>query len=114
MLPDEMLFPSKISTKIAHNYTAKNPIYSLLLSRIVRKQRMKFIPTPVPIKYDFAYSATANKSGRMQYHKMRPGISKVRVSRTEFIKAYNDSAILAVKPMQEKGQELVFQLEFYV
>jgi hypothetical protein len=75
---------------------------------------MKFIPTPVPIKYDFAYSATANKSGRMQYHKVRPGISKVRVSRTEFIKAYNDSAILAVKPMQEKGQELVFQLEFYV
>ncbi len=60
------------------------------------------------------YSATANKSGRMQYHRVRPGVSRVRVSRTEFIKAYNDLAILAVKPVQLKDQELVFQLEFYV
>jgi len=75
---------------------------------------MKYIPSPISIKYDYMYSANANKSGRMQYHKVRPGISKVRVSRTEFIKAYNDSAIMAMKPVQIKGQELVFQLEFYV
>ena len=75
---------------------------------------MKYIPTPSSIKFDYMYSATANKSGRMQYHKVRPGISKVRVSRIEFIRAYNDSTILAVRPAQLKGQELVFQLEFFV
>jgi hypothetical protein len=50
----------------------------------------------------------------MQYYKVRPGLSKMRVSRSEFIKAYNDSAILALKPSQIKGHELAFQLEFYV
>lgn len=75
---------------------------------------MKYIPSPIPIKFEFIYSATANKSGRMQYHRVRPGHSKVRISRTEFIKAYNDSAILAIRPLQVKGQELVFMLEFYV
>jgi hypothetical protein len=78
---------------------------------------MKYIPSPIPIKYDFMYSANANKSGRMQYHKVRPGISKLRISRTEFIKAYNNSAILAVRPMQLREQgiaEVAFQLEFYV
>jgi len=75
---------------------------------------MKYIPSPIPIKYDFMFSATANKSGRMQYHKIRPGISKARISRSEFIKAYNDSAVIAMKPVQLKGQELVFQLEFYI
>jgi len=75
---------------------------------------MKYIPSPISIKYEYLYSATANKSGRMQYHKVRPGISKVRVSRTEFIKAFNDSAITAINPLQVKGQELVFQLEFYI
>jgi hypothetical protein len=75
---------------------------------------MRYIPTPIPIKYDFVYTATANKSGRMQYHKVRPGYSRVRLSRTEYIKAFNDSTILAVRPLQLKGDELLFQLEFYV
>ena len=75
---------------------------------------MKYIPSPIPIKFDFLFTATANKSGRMQYHKLRPGINKLRISRTEFIKAYNNSAILAVRPMQIRDQELAFQLEFYV
>lgn len=75
---------------------------------------MKYIPSPIPIKFDFVYSATANKSGRMQYHKVRPGLSKFRISRAEFIKAYNNSAILAVRPMQLRDQEIAFQLEFYV
>jgi hypothetical protein len=75
---------------------------------------MKYIPTPIPIKYDYVFSATANKSGRMQYYKVGPGFGKLRVSRAEFIRAYNDSTILAVKPSQIKGQELVFQFEFYV
>jgi len=50
----------------------------------------------------------------MQYHKVRPGQSKQRISRTEFIKAYNEVPILAVKPLPLKGQDAVFQLEFYV
>jgi len=60
------------------------------------------------------YSATANSSGRMQYHKIKPGQSKLRISRTEFIKAYNDSQILAINPGQLRGQDTVFQFEFYV
>jgi hypothetical protein len=50
----------------------------------------------------------------MQYHKVRPGISKMRISRSEFIKAFNDLSILAINPLQQRGQEIVFQLEFYV
>ena len=50
----------------------------------------------------------------MQYHKIKPGQSKQRISRTEFIKAYNDSPILAINPLQLRGQDTVFQFEFYV
>jgi hypothetical protein len=75
---------------------------------------MRYVPSPIPIKFDFVYSATANKSGRMQYHRIKPGLSKLRISRTEFIKAYNDTPIIALRPIQETGQEAVFQLEFYI
>jgi hypothetical protein len=50
----------------------------------------------------------------MQYHRIKPGQSKLRISRTEFIKAYNDSQILAINPIQQRGQEAVFQFEFYI
>ncbi|MFN6089961.1 MAG: hypothetical protein ACK5YS_00665 [bacterium] len=75
---------------------------------------MKYIPSPTPIKYDYMYSATANKSGRMQYHKVRPGVSKLRISRSEFIKAFNDLPLIAFNPIQQRGQDIVFQLEFFV
>lgn len=75
---------------------------------------MKFIPSPTPVKYDFQYSATVNKSGRMQYHKIKPGLSKLRIDRAEFIKAYNDSQIIALRPVQLPGQIMAFQLEFYI
>ena len=75
---------------------------------------MKYVPSAIPIKYDYMYSATANKSGRMQYHKVRPGLSKMRISRTEFIKAYNESQIVAMRPIPQRGQDAVFQLEFYI
>ena len=74
---------------------------------------MRYVPSPITIKYEFVYSATANKSGRMQYHRIRPGLSKLRISRTEFIKAYNDTPIVALRPVQQAGQQAVFQLEFY-
>jgi hypothetical protein len=75
---------------------------------------MRYIPSPIPIKFDLIYSATANKSGRMQYHKTKPGHSKLRISRTEFIKAYNSSTMLALKPAPVPGNETDFQIEFYI
>ena len=75
---------------------------------------MRYIPSPIPIQFSFVYTATANSSGRMQYHRIKPGHSKLRISRTEFIKAYNDARIVALKPLQQLGQEAVFQFEFYV
>jgi hypothetical protein len=75
---------------------------------------MRYIPSPIPIQFSFLYTATANASGRMQYHCIKPGKSKLRISRSEFIKAYNDARIVAMKPLQLPGQEAVFQFEFYL
>ena len=75
---------------------------------------MRYIPSPIGIKYEYVYTATANQSGRMQYHKIKPGQSKLRISRTEFIRAYNDSQILAISPLQLRGEDAMFQFEFYV
>lgn len=75
---------------------------------------MKYIPSPIPLHFSMMFTATANKSGRMQYHKVRPGHSKLRISRTEFIQAYNNSEILAIRPLQINGVDSVFQLEFYI
>ena len=75
---------------------------------------MRYVPSPIPLKFDFIFTATANQSGRMQYHRIKPGQSKLRISRVEFIKAYNDSTIMAINPLQLKGQDSVFQFEFYV
>lgn len=75
---------------------------------------MKYVPSPISLQFSFMYSATANSSGRMQYHRIKPGHNKLRISRTEFIKAYNDAQILAINPLQLRGQDAVFQFEFYV
>jgi hypothetical protein len=75
---------------------------------------MKYVPSPISLQFSFMYSATANSSGRMQYHRIKPGHNKLRISRTEFIKAYNDAQILAINPLQLKGQDAIFQFEFYV
>jgi hypothetical protein len=74
---------------------------------------MRYIPSPIKMHYTLVYSATANRSGRMQYHKIKPGQSKERISRTEFIDVFNNAEILAMKPFQEK-QSPVFQLEFFI
>lgn len=75
---------------------------------------MKYIPSPIPLQFSIMFTATANRSGRMQYHKVRPGHSKLRISRTEFIQAYNNSEIIAIRPLQLQGVDSVFQLEFYI
>jgi hypothetical protein len=75
---------------------------------------MKFVPSPIPVQFRLLFSATANKSGRMQYHKIQPGRSKLRIGRNEFIGAYNTWPIIALKPIQDKEIVSVFQFEFYV
>ena len=75
---------------------------------------MKFVPSPIPVQYSYMYSATANKSGRMQYHKVKPGRSKDRISRTEFIATYNTAAIIAIRPLQSRQDTTFFQFEFYI
>lgn len=75
---------------------------------------MRYVPSPIPLKYEYIFSATANTSGRMQYHRIKPGFSKLRISRQEFIKAYNEAQIIAINPLQLTGQESVFQFEFYI
>ncbi len=74
---------------------------------------MRYVPSPIPLRFNLVYTATANPSGRMQYHKVRPGHSRERISRTEFISVFNTQNILAVRPLQEKDSP-VFQLEFYI
>ena len=75
---------------------------------------MRYIPSPIDFGFNYKYTATANQSGRMQYHKVKPGVSKIRISRTEFIQAFNTSHILAVNPLQGPSESPVFQLEFYI
>lgn len=75
---------------------------------------MRYIPSPIPLRYEYVYSAHTNKSGRMQYHKIKPGFSKLRISRAEFIKAYNSAQIVAMKPVQVQGNDTDFQIELYV
>jgi hypothetical protein len=75
---------------------------------------MRYIPSPTPIRCEWVFSATANRSGRMQYHKIKPGQSKLRISRMEFIRMYNTANILAMRPLPVSGNETDFQLEFYV
>ena len=75
---------------------------------------LKFIPSPVPLRFEYVYTATANPSGRMQYHRIRPGHSRLRISRTDFIRAYNELNILAIRPLPMRANDIAFQLEFYV
>ncbi|MFM8348791.1 MAG: hypothetical protein ACKOAR_12175 [Bacteroidota bacterium] len=75
---------------------------------------LKFIPSPVPLRYEYVYTATSNPSGRMQYHRIRPGHSRLRISRTDFIRAYNELNILAIRPLPLRANDVAFQLEFYV
>jgi hypothetical protein len=75
---------------------------------------MRYIPSPIQVQCQWVFSATANKSGRMQYHKIKPGQSKLRISRSEFVRAYNSANILAIKPLPITNNETDFQFEFYV
>lgn len=75
---------------------------------------MRYVPSPIQVPCEWVYSAVANKSGRMQYHKIQPGKSRLRISRNEFIRAFNNAKIIALKPLQVSGNDTDFQIEFYV
>ena len=72
---------------------------------------IRYIPSPIGFNYDTIYSALANKTGRMQYYKEENEEARVRIGRNEFISAYNNLEIIAVKPIQAPAS--VFQLKFY-
>lgn len=74
-------------------------------------EEIRYIPSPIGFTYDIIYSALANQSGRMQYYKEAIGKPRERIGRNEFIKAYNNLDIIAVKPIQTPAP--VFQLKFY-
>lgn len=73
---------------------------------------MFYIPSPIEINYDYAYQAMANRSGRMQYYKSAHGQSRQRIGRADFIYAFNNSNIVALRPIPSNSAEPVFQLEF--
>lgn len=74
---------------------------------------MKYVPSPIPLRYNFIYSAAANKSGRMQYYKVTPNQGKERISRTEFIEVFNKANILAIRPVPLPNIPVI-QMEFYI
>ena len=75
---------------------------------------MLFVPSPIKLHYDFAYQARANESGRMQYYKVLPGKSRSRISRGEFIEAFNSSKMVGLRPIQDPSVKGLFQIEFFV
>ncbi len=72
---------------------------------------LRYVPSPIGFSYDTIYSALANQSGRMQYYKEEIGALRIRIGRNEFITAFNNLEIIAIKPIQAPAP--VFQLKFY-
>jgi len=75
---------------------------------------MKYIPSPIEVSYKVKYQALANKSGRMQYYRQEHGKGRIRIGRQDFIYAYNEMDIIAMKPMRTNLSKSIFQLEFYI
>ncbi len=91
---------------------------AILLKPIVKKafkvqETLNYVPSPIPFEYDVAYAAIANQSGRMQYYRLTRKGGRIRIGRNEFIKAYNNQHIVALRPLPA-GNKPVFQLQFYV
>lgn len=73
-----------------------------------------FIPSPINFEYDSIFRAIANKSGRMQYYKIKKGKKRQRISRSEFSNMYNKSKIIAIKPIQDDSILAPIQMDIYV
>lgn len=75
---------------------------------------LPFIPSPIDFEYEAIFRAVINKSGRMQYYKVRRGKKQQRISRSEFSEIYNKSRIIAIKPIQTPAISSNIQMELYV
>jgi hypothetical protein len=75
---------------------------------------LPYIPSPIDFEYDSIFRAVVNKSGRMQYYKVKKGKKQQRISKNEFSRIYNKSRIIAVKPIQDNSTSAPIQLEVYV
>ena len=74
---------------------------------------MLYVPSPIPLVYDRKYQALANPRGRMQYYEQLKGENRLRIGRADFIRAYNKSNIIAIRPVQITDPSPVLQFEFF-
>ena len=75
---------------------------------------LPFIPSPVDFEYNSIFRAVANRSGRMQYYRIKKGKKRQRISRSEFSDIYNNSTIIAIKPIQDDSSPAPIQLDIFV
>ena len=75
---------------------------------------LSFIPSPIDFEYDSIFRAVANKSGRMQYYRIKKGKKRERISRTEFSDMYNKSKIIAIRPIQIDSRFAPIQMDIFV
>ncbi|MCG8311078.1 MAG: hypothetical protein MI975_27070 [Cytophagales bacterium] len=73
-----------------------------------------FIPSSIEFEYESLFRAIANKSGRMQYYKIKKGKKRQRISRSEFSKVYNKSNIIAIRPIQNNSSLCPIQMDIFV
>ena len=75
---------------------------------------LHFIPSPIEFDYDAIFRAVVNKSGRMQYYRIKKGKQRQRISKNEFSSVYNKSNIIAIRPIQDQSGLSPIQLDVYV
>jgi len=75
---------------------------------------LPFIPSPINFEYDSIFRAIANRSGRMQYYKIKKGKKRQRISKSEFSDIYNKSNIIAIRPIQNDISIAPIQMDIYV
>lgn len=73
-----------------------------------------FIPSPVEFEYESIFRAVINKSGRMQYYRIKRGKKRVRINRGQFSDVYNKSEIIAIRPIQNDSSMAPIQMDIYV
>ena len=75
---------------------------------------LTFIPSPIDFEYDSIFRAVTNNSGRMQYYKIKKGGKRERISKGDFLQIYNQSKIIAIKPIQNESFQAPIQMDVYV
>jgi hypothetical protein len=78
------------------------------------KSNFSFVPSPVSFDYDAIYSAVSNESGRMQYYVLEKGNKRQRINRKSFTDVYNNSKIIAVRPIQDEHGLGIVQMDVFI